>query len=395
MNDWEVTIVRTFKEIEAIRDIWEQMQHNESSAQVNADYDRYLSVLKAAGDNVQPYIILIEQKGHPMTMVIARIDKRRIICRIGYLKMFKPSIHCISIVYGGILGRQDNKACSILTHEFMKILKRGDAELILLNYLSKDSPLYHFSRKIPGFLNRDFIPVKNLHWQTPIPGNKELFHKMLSRNERRNIRRHTQQLEKKASGPVTMKSYHNLTELDELISIASKISSVTYQHNLTGGFTDNNLIRSLLTHSAKKNLLRAYILYAGSEPIAYELGTVYNSIYFAEFRGFHPDWSCGSPGSILLLKVLEEFSQDPDIMTYDYGFGDAPYKQRYGKICWHEASVCIFALRFYPICVNILRTCVAALNSTLEYAVNKSGLTNRIKRLWRNRLEKKTSKNGF
>lgn len=391
-NEFQVTIARTFEQIEKIRPIWQEMLRNEPHPTPNADIDRYLLVLKAAGNNVQPFIILIEQDDHPKTIVIALIEKRRITCRIGYLKIFKPSLCCISVVYGGILGRKDNEACSILIHELKKILKKGDAELVLFNYIFKESPLYNLSRTIPGFFNRDFIPNINLHWQTPISDNKEQFHKTLSRNERRNIRRHTQQLEKKASGPVTIKTYHGLTELDEFISIATKISLVTYQHNLTGGFSDNDLTRSIFTHSAKNNWLRAYILYAGSEPIAYELGTVYNSTYFAEYRGYHPDWSCGSPGSILLLKVLEEFSQAPNIKIYDYGFGDAPYKQRYGKTCWQETSVCIFATRFYPIFINILRTCIEALNSSLEYVLNKCGLTNRIKRLWRKRLEEKPAK---
>jgi hypothetical protein len=390
-DGWKCSIATSVEEIEAIRPIWEKILREEPEPKISANIDRYLSIVEFSKKELQPYVITLFHNDKPKVMVIAWIGNYKVKCKIGYLKIFKPSMHCLSTVYGGVLGQPANEACSVLIQELMNLLKQGSFDLIYFNNLNTDSHIYNLSRKIPGFLSRDHIPVVNLHWQTPIPDDKEQFRKTLSRNEKRNIRRHTKQLEKKASRPVELKSYHRLTDLDEFISIASKISSVTYQKTLTGGFTDSNHVRSLLTQHVKKDRLRAYILYAGSEPIAFEFGLVYNSTYFAAHRGFHPDWSCGSPGSILLLKVLEEFSQDPDIMTYDYGFGDAPYKQRYGKNCWSEASIHIFAPRPYPIFVNTIRTFFIALNNSLKYILRKFGVISNAKRIWRNHLAQKVS----
>jgi hypothetical protein len=389
---WNICIAETFEEIEAIRPIWEKVHQEEPEPKINTNIERYLSIVKSSKREVQPFIITFFHYDKPEAMVIAWINKHKVECKIGYLKLFKPSLRCLSIRYGGILGQPENEACSVIIQEFIALLKRGHVDLILLNYLHTDSHIYNLSRKVPGMLCRDYIPVIDLHWQTTILGTKEQFYQSMSRNEKRNIRRHIQQLENKASSPVEMKRYHEPAELDEFISTASKISSVTYQKTLTGGFIDSNSIRSLLTQAATKGWLRAYILYAGSEPIAFECGLLYHSTYFAEYRGFHPDWSCGSPGSILLLKVLEELSRDSNVKSYDYGFGDAPYKQRYGQNCWREASIHIFAPRLYPISVNIVRILITALNVSLKCTLQKIGIIGRVKRRWRKHLEQRALK---
>jgi hypothetical protein len=391
MNDREVIIVRTYEEIQAIRETWEQMQREESAATINTDYDRYLSVLKMAGDRVQPYIILIKQKGHTKTMVVAVTETRQIACRIGYLTILKPKMRCLSVVYGGIIGQKDNEACSFLVNELMRILRSREIDMAFLNHTRTDSQIYELGRKMPGLLCRDYFPVVDSHWQTTALDGKEDFYKTLSRNERRNISRHTKSLEKKASGRVELKIFRGLQELEEYISTASEISSVTYQKIITGGFTNSDSVRSLLTQAAKMDWLRAYVLYAGSEPIAFESGLLYKSTYFAEYRGFNPDWSIGSPGSILLLKVLDEFNKDPDVKIYDYGFGDAPYKQRYGQQYWLEAPVFIFAPRPYPILVNVLRTLITAFSASLKFVLKKFGFIDRVKRRWRKHLERKAS----
>lgn len=390
-NGFEVTIARTFEQIEEIRPLWQEMSRNESHSTPNADIDRYLSVLKTSGDNVRPYIILIKQNGHLKTMVVAITETRRIACRIGYLTILKPRMRCLSVVYGGILGQPDNEVCSFIVNELLRILRSREIDMVFLNHLRTDSQIFNLSRKMPGFLCRDYIPVVDSHWQTTALDGKEDFYKNLSRNERRNISRHTKSLEKKASSQVKLRSFRGLPELQEFISTASEISSVTYQKILTGGFTGSDSVRALLTQAAQKDWLRAYILYAGSEPIAFESGLIYKSTYFAEYRGFHPDWSIGSPGSILLLKVLDEFSRDPEVKRYDYGFGDSSYKQRYGQEYWLEAPVYIFAPRLYPILVNVIRTLITAFSASLKFILHKFGFIDRVKRSWRKRLERRAS----
>lgn len=390
---WKLNIAETREEIEAIRPVWEKLQGLESCPTIDTDIDRYIAVMDTKSDSATPYIMVLSHDGEPAAMVVGKIEKRQIDIKFGYKNLFKPKLKGFVVSYGGILGQVNSDTASLITRELMKQLKSRKIDMVYFNRLREDSLLFNLSRKLPGFLCRDYVPVVDLHWQTTVQGSKDEFNKALSRNERRNISRHIKQLEQKASGQVELKTFRGLDGLDEYISIASEISAITYQKMITGGFSDSNIIRSLLTDSAKKDQLRAYILYAGSEPVAFESGLVYRSTYFAEYRGFHPDWTCGSPGSVLLLKVLEDFSEDSNIQKYDYGFGDAPYKQRYGHEKWTEAPIYIFAPRVYPVLVNIIRTFFASLNISIKYMLRKFGFVDRIKRSWRKRLEQKAIKN--
>ncbi len=392
-DGWEIKISESQEEIEAIRPIWEEMQSRENYPTIDADIDRYLSVIESKEGKAKPYIIVFSYQGKPVAMIIAKTQMHELVISFGYKKLFKTRLNSLVVVYGGILGRIDSDTGSLIIRELKKQLKSRKIDMVYFNRVREDSQLFNLSRSLPGLLCRDYVPVLDLHWQTTVADSKDDFLKTLSRNERRNISRHTKQLEQKASGQVVLKTYHGLDELDEYIAKASEISAITYQKMITGGFNDSQLIRSLLTDSARRNWLRAYILYAGSEPIAFESGLVYRSTYFAEYRGFRPDWTSGSPGSVLLLKVLEEFSDDPNVKKYDYGFGDAPYKQRYGHEKWTEAPIYIFAPRLYPVLVNMLRTLFASLNISMKYILGKLGFVDKIKRSWRKRLEQKAIEN--
>jgi hypothetical protein len=77
------------------------------------------------------------------------------------------------------------------------------------------------------------------------------------------------------------------------------------------------------------------------------------------------------------------------VEIFDYGFGNAVYKERFGSDSWSEASVYIFAPRLYPIFINLLRSSIRFLNAGLLYVLKKIGSLEWVKRQWRNLLQGK------
>ena len=57
-----VVIAKSLDEIEALRDIWREMQNNESSAKPNVDMDRFISVLKAGNNAARPHVTMTATK---------------------------------------------------------------------------------------------------------------------------------------------------------------------------------------------------------------------------------------------------------------------------------------------------------------------------------------------
>lgn len=388
-NEWEIKVAKSFEEVEAIRDIWLQLQHEESLSALNTDIDRYLTIVESLKETVRPYVIVVYYNSAPKTIVIGRIETRRITCRVGYATIFKPSLRCLTIVYGGILGKPSEQVSVRILQELMNTLTRGDIDTVFFNQLPLDSPLYRLARIKPSILCRCFLPVAEPHWQTHLPDSIRAFYKEISGNRKRYLRRYTRALEKAGTGPVEMVCYRSEDKVDQVISIASEISAKTYKHALNVGFHDDYLTRSLLTKAAKQGKLRAYVLYAGRVPCAFEYGIEYGNVFFPEHISYDPQFRSCSPGTVLFIKVIEDLIENSNIRVFDYGFGAAAYKERFGTKSWPEASVYIFAPRFYPVVINVLRSSVKSVNTSLRYVMRKLGSFSWIKRRWRNFLQAK------
>jgi len=391
-SNYEVVTATSFKEIEAIRLIWEQMQHSEPYPVPNADIDRYLSVVRAKGKGVQPYVMLVRDNGCPAAMVICRIEKHQFKCKIGYWTICKPRLRCLSVIYGGISGQPSSSACAKIVQHFQEILKQRVVDVVFLNQVRTDSNIHEAVRKATGYLCRSHCQKSQQHWQTLIPYPLNGFKGIVSKKHRHDIQRCIRNLEKACSGPVEVVCYSQQEDIDEFVKVSSRISALTYQGQIGEVSIAGPVTRALLKQAQEDGWLRAYVLYAGREPIAFEFGSVYEDGYFAETAGFDNRWKAYGPGTILQLKIFERLSRDDKVLKYDYGFGDATYKQRFGTVSWPEVSVHIFAPRLHPLFVNATRSFVMGMNQGLGYFTNKIGSVGWIKRRWRNVLKKSSKK---
>jgi len=393
-DEWKTVVARNFDEIESIRPIWEQMQQNESQPVPNADIDRYISVVKASGDDVRPHVMLMKHNDQPAVMIISRLEKRQLELKLGYRVLFKPRLRCLTIVYGGILGQPKGDLCSLLVSELMKQLQSREVDMVYFNHLRIDSKIYQYARKMPLLLTRGYIPRIENHWEISIPENMASYYQRFSGRRRSELNRYIRKLERTHS--VKVVCYEQEEDLPHAMSQMQEISTKTYQHGMSAGFICNAQTRSVLHMAAARNWLKAHILFIDSKPVAFQVGFQYGSTYFADQIGFDPSWKRYRVGTVLLLKVIEELCTDRSVDKFDFGFGDANYKQLYCDRFWTDVSFPFFAPRLYPIFINMLRTCIEALNAGLGYIVNKIGTLGWIKRRWRNLLQAKnpSSKGG-
>ena len=219
----------------------------------------------------------------------------------------------------------------------------------------------------------------------------EEFYASLSKNHRKHIRKYFNRLEKEYRGKVKLRVYIKPEELEQAIGDAVYISKNTYQSGLGVGFVDNLQKHILLNTAAAKGWLRIYILYINEEPASYELDLKYGRICFGEEAGYNPKWKDFNIGTITQLKTLEILCQEESVDFYDFGFGDAEYKQRLSDEYWTEAAATyLFVPRFYPILINFLNSLNSGTVLTLTWIIQKFKLLTWIKRLWRKKLQKKT-----
>ena len=393
--DCKIVTVTNFDEIEAIRSVWERMQREEPYPVPNADIDRYLCVIKTSGDDVQPHIMVIERDGLPAAVTIGRIEKRRLDLKLGYKTLFSPTLRCLSIVYGGIIGKPPTEICKVLIDELMNMLRRRQVDLVFFNHLGIDSPVYNLCKTMPCFFSRTHFVSAEPHWQTSIPDSVEEFYNNIPNSRKRRWRRDVRQLEKISSSEIKIVCYHELHDVDYLIDVACRINESTYKSGLAVGFTDSSVNRALLEQSARDGRLRAYILYVGDEPCAFQFDVLYGKAQFTEFGSFDPRWSRGSPGTVLLIKVLEQICQDSEVSIMDYGFGHALYKSKFGTNHWMEENVCIYATRLRPVLINMAMSADLAFCRLLNRAAKSLNMDSWVKRNWRRMIRKGGNKQSI
>jgi len=388
-DEWRIVVARNFEEIEAIRPIWEQMQRNEPLPVPNADIDRYLSVIKAIGDDVQPYVMLLEHNNCPAAMIICRIEKHQLELKLGYKALLKPRLTCLTVVYGGVLGMPASQECALLIHHLIEALKIRQADLIQFNHLRIGSTLYQLARKIPNVLTRDHFIKADPHLRIEIPGDIDQFLRTCSKNRRKHLMRYLRKLEDKYPGRVQMVTYTRVDELEEAMNAAARISSGTYQDGLGHGFVPDARMRMLLTVAARKNWLRFDVLYVDEEPCAFRYALNCGNTCFGMQTAYSPEWREYNVGTLLFFRLVESLCKDSTIKYFDFGFGGGEHKEWGVRECWQEASISIFATRLYPVIINILRSSMSSLNAGLHYIVQKIGSVGWIKRKWRNLLQAK------
>jgi hypothetical protein len=294
-------------------------------------------------------------------------------------------------VYGGILGQPEGDRCSLLVFALLDLLQSGEVDVVHFNNLRTDTALHEAIRKAPGFLTRGYFPRVNKHWRMPMPDNMDQFYKACSRGHRGSLRRGVRKFEREYPGPDNFVRYTSEGEVDDFVRIAAGISSKTYQHALGFGLVNDERTVSRIRTAAKHDWFHGGILFAGDEPCAFQLGLRYKQVYYLVSLGYDPALRTHRVGTNLFLKVLESLCEDPSIHAFDFYFGDAEYKRRYGITHWPEACIYIFAPRMYPVSVNALRCAVAGANASLAYVVSKVGSADWIKRRWRNVLPARNS----
>lgn len=391
-NGLEVVLVRSAEDIEVIREAWERLQSEESYPKINADIDRYLMIHKTVRNDFNPYIMLFKEHGQPCAMLIGLIEEGRLRCSIARKTLFAPVLRQLMVVYGGIIGRVTTEIHRLMIAELMKILDRGEVDVVLFQKLKTDSELFRIARTMPGFLGRDYFPKVEQHWYMSIPDQVDKFWKACSHNRRKQLRKYTRRLERKYPGQIKMVEFSRQEEVAEGLRIAADISENTYQRAFGGGLVNDGTTRAFFEAAVKKDWLRHYILFVAGEPCAFLYILKYGRICFAEETGYSPKWKDWNVGSIIHLKVVEQFCDDPDVDILDFGFGEVRHKRLGDCGRWTEAPVFIFAQRPFPVFVNLIRSLTLTTTILAKRVIARFGIHNLVQRYRRRRIVQKNAR---
>lgn len=377
-----VRVVRDTKSVEELRPAWIEWRGHR-----DADVDVYQTLLACRQDAAEPYIIVVERNGKPDAALIGNAATTTVTERIGYWTARISRVKVLTFIYGGFLGNQSDENSKSIVCEIERSLQNGDADVAVLSYLREESPLYRFAASVPSSFMRDHFPVSYKHWMIDFPQTpEEGIYTALSREHRSSQKEEIRKSKKfKSAFPdLELVRFKGNDGLEKLLSDAETVAATTYQRGLGVGFSNDLLIRSLLTLEAEKGWLRGHVLYAGGRPCAFEIGCLYNGVFLGEYLGHDPAFSKYAPGTYILTQVIEGLDQEK-VTAIDWGIGDASYKRRFGNKCWNESTIYLYAPTWVGMWAKTVRTAAVLINTAGKSVLERAKLAGTVKKLWRKR----------
>lgn len=375
-----IRVLRSLTEIEEIGQIWKAWQRHP-----NSDLDFYQAIVRSRIEIERPHVLVLYRNELPDSLLVGRIERKHIDFAIGYKSLIKVRARVLTFVYEGLLGSQCPENCARLVGAVMDCLREGEADIAVFEPLTTDSPTYECAKRLPGVLGRDYSNLSQLHWKIKIPSSFDEFLHRLPSKVRRNRKQEASRFLRELSGDVRIECLSRITEVDRLVQDVEVIAKKTYHRGLGVGFVANAENRQRLNLDAQKGRLRTYLLYAANRPCAFMIGTLYGRKLYWDFMGYDPVYRRYSPGTYLLLRIIEELCCS-NVEEMDFGLGDAWYKEHFCDCAFKEAWVQIFAPTATGIWLSVLHTLTWLINEVAKDALQRSGFLLRAKKFWRTRV---------
>ena len=380
MGSYHVQILRSRDEIEALRDFWSACNPGR-----DCDLDFYLFVADHIDGCLRPHVILLLEDGIPRALLAGRLDVGRVPIRAGYYTLPVPSIRILRIVHGGCLGEITHERARLLIGSVNQSLAADEADAAMLESVEVNSPIAECARQLPSRLCRDRLIYPQIHRMRDMAASSGTVQSHLSSHARTAQRQRTTKL-KRAFGDVRIKRVRSCDEVPGLIRDAERIAQRSYQSGLGVGFSRTPFVESRLAFEAQKGWLRAYVLYLDEDPCAFWIGSLRNGAFISNYLAFDPSYSEYSPGMYLLLIAMEDVLADASIVRlFDFGIGDAGYKERLSNRFVEEAPIYVFAPRIKALGINALRSTVGVVNHSIKHSSKLAPQVNKIKRWLRRR----------
>ncbi len=372
--------------VRAAGELWGEL----GAAHPHAQPEFLLRVCEHRDEVVSPYVLVVLRDGHPAALAVGRLEDVRLAGRFGYRDVYRPRVRAISIVAGGLVAPDPARDEPELVRLLMAALRAGEADVVSLPGLATDSAAFAAARGAPPRLARPLAPVSAPRWQVALPDAPDDFLAARSARWRQQLRRKDRRLSERYGERLRVEALTEPADLDRVLDDLETVSAGTYKRGLGVGFARTDEQRALVRLGLERGAYRAWVMSIEGRPRAFVDGYAEGDTFWLGTLAHDPDPDQRplSIGTLLLLRAFADLCTDPAVRRFDFGSGDAEYKQRFGDTCIEEADVVMFAPRPRPVAVNLARAAVQSADRGARRVLGGER-TRRLKRAWRERLARR------
>jgi CelD/BcsL family acetyltransferase involved in cellulose biosynthesis len=208
-----------------------------------------------------------------------------------------------------------------------------------------------------------------------------------SGHQRRKLGYAVRKLREAAGAADCFRLYRTPDEMLEFHRLAAPVAAKTYQARFYARqLPDTPEFRRELVELAAQDRTLGALLVVRGQPAAFWWLTRHGPVLVSEYTGFDPDRRALSPGTVLLYLLLEQVFADPRITMFDFGEGDAFYKERFATRKQRCAEVFYLRPRARTLSMVALDSSFIGLRhalAPLEQQLEELGIKARLKRMLR------------
>jgi hypothetical protein len=379
-----VKVHQSENEVEELRAFWTETQKHP-----NSDLDHFLLVCRLRPEVIGCFVFSLWQQGSCVAVVAGRIGYLELQPRIGYLKLPCVRGRMLTIIHEGVLGQLCSSGASAVVVRIKQLLSDRVVDMASFNGLMEGSPLLDSIRGIGGCTLGAINPHWAEHRELKLASQPGFLVQAMKSKHRSWIRKKTTDLERAAKGKIAWRWHDRIGDVVSLCHQMEAVAARTYQRGLGAGFKDDEEHRERLALFARQGTLRVLLLEVDGQPAAFWYGISYRGVFHSEATGYIAELQEHEVGTQIFLRLIDELVSE-GVGRFDFGLGDAHYKQRFGDRSWRETTVRLFGNTWRS---QMLRAYVGScevVDRTLRSLVQRVGLSDRLKQAWRRRLAVRT-----
>jgi CelD/BcsL family acetyltransferase involved in cellulose biosynthesis len=302
----------------------------------------WIEHLMAAHDRQDLRVAVIRDgDGRERGFVPLRINPAPLHFEIAGRRVWRPRLPVWQMQDGLATGVQDGQ--SILRMLEAILATDLSTQGIQFKDLSTDSPLWIWHETSAPecgsgqLIHYNITGVRRRHF-IRLPGSVDAYLAGLGSRTRKSLKRRLRQFHD--AGRVELLRIEHPGQVDDFLEQAATISRNSWQLHVFGmRIRSGDRDRKVLDDLARRGLLRSYLLRLDGHPCAFSLGYQYEQVFYDSEVGYDRAYAGYSPGKVLFMLMLGDLTAHRRPEIYDFGEGDADYKDQLGGKSRSEAHV--------------------------------------------------------
>jgi hypothetical protein len=281
-----------------------------------------------------------------------------------------------------VAGDNSIEALSGFMEGVRQVLRTGVADWVYFDDVEVDSPLWKLladSNHAPGVAV--FYPSPpQARWRLRFPEKPEDVWTNFTNRTRENFRKRLKKF------PHQLHCYRGESEVGTFLAKAHAVSLKSWQTQHMGlRISLDAEQQRRWERIARMGAMRSYILEHEGAPVAFMQSVQWKGTVLGIETGYDQAYAKFSPGTILLVRMLEDLLAKDTPRRLDFGWGDAEYKQMFSNERTVSGRVLLVRRAIKPLLVARLRDLGQTIARFVRAGVNRSNSLVCMIRKWKRR----------